>query len=63
MDNNTPIPLTKGTCWRDAKGREWEIFEKCPFGRHFCRTTDRRFQGEWSSREIREALSAASETP
>jgi hypothetical protein len=44
------------TRWLDGKGREWRILEKLPFGRNVCTTTDRRFQGDWTTRDIRAAL-------
>lgn len=56
MSAHTPTPITKETRWLDAKGREWQVYEKRPFGVNECRTTDRRFQGEWTTREIRAAL-------
>lgn len=50
------VGLTKATRWMDAKGREWMILEKYPGGRNLCTTVDRRYQGEWSHRDIRKAL-------
>ncbi len=54
------VPVTMATRWRDARGREWQIVEKLPFGRNSCTTTDRRYQGDWTHREIREALASRS---
>jgi hypothetical protein len=51
-----PVPLTMQTRWHDAKGREWRIVEMLPFGRNICSTTDRRFQGAWTHKEIRNAI-------
>lgn len=48
--------VTLQTRWLDAKGREWRIVEKMPFGRNVCTTTDGRRQGEWTHKEIRAAL-------
>jgi hypothetical protein len=52
-------PLAVGTQWKDSRGRVWELFERLPFGRNFCRTVDMRFQGEWKTSEIREAITKA----
>jgi hypothetical protein len=52
------LVVTMQTRWTDAKGREWRIVEKMPFGRNVCTTTDRRFQAEWTHKEIRAALAA-----
>lgn len=46
------------TRWLDAKGREWAIVEKLPFGRNVCSTTDRRYQMDWTTKQIRAATSA-----
>ena len=56
-------PLTQDTRWLDAKGREWRILEKLPAGRNLCTTTDRRYQGDWTTREIRSALAARKAAP
>lgn len=52
------LAVTMQTRWRDAKGREWRIVEKLPFGRNVCTTTDGRIQGDWTHKEIRAALRA-----
>jgi hypothetical protein len=52
----TQVDLTTQTRWLDGKGREWRIVEKLPFGRNVCTTVDRRFQGDWTTRDIRSAL-------
>lgn len=48
-------PVTLETRWRDRKGREWRIVRKLPCGRNECATTDRRYLGEWTHKEIRAA--------
>lgn len=58
-NRNAPVDVlavTMQTRWTDAKCREWRIVEKMPFGRNSCTTTDRRYQAEWTHKEIRAAL-------
>lgn len=52
------VPLTMATRWLDARGREWRIVVKLPFGRNVCTTTDCRYQGDWTHKEIRAALAS-----
>lgn len=60
--SNTRLPaITLNTRWRDAKGREWRIIEKYPFGRNECCLVDAPWHsGGWTTREIRAAIAAAS---
>lgn len=58
-----PLAVTMQTRWLDGKGREWRIVEKMPFGRNVCTTTDGRYQGDWTHKEIRAALAAFEVTP
>ncbi len=54
-----PAKIGVGTKWTDSKGREWEVYERLPFGKFKVRTTDKSRLGELKTNDIRAAIEEA----